>query len=261
MTYSNLIYEKADQVAVLRLNRPDVFNAADIGLFEDLIKALEACAVDDEVKVIIITGEGKAFCAGGDLAMFNDFPDPGEGIRQLTKRFHFVISGIRRIPKPVIAMINGTVAGGGFSLAVACDLRICASSAKFRQAYTSSGLAPDGAWTLLVPLLIGFGKASELAYLDPVFDAKEALAMGLVNKVVEDSELQQTTRQIALQLARGATLSYAIVKENFNDALLGQLERTLEIERKGIIRAGKTIDAREGIAAFLERRKPNFKGQ
>jgi 2-(1,2-epoxy-1,2-dihydrophenyl)acetyl-CoA isomerase len=261
MTYSNLIYEKADQVAVLRLNRPDVFNAADIGLFEDLIKALEACAVDDEVKVIIITGEGKAFCAGGDLAMFNDFPDPGEGIRQLTKRFHFVISGIRRIPKPVIAMINGTVAGGGFSLAVACDLRICASSAKFRQAYTSSGLAPDGAWTLLVPLLIGFGKASELAYLDPVFDAKEALAMGLVNKVVEDSELQQTTRQIALQLARGATLSYAIVKENFNDALLGLLERTLEIERKGIIRAGKTTDAREGIAAFLERRKPNFKGQ
>jgi 2-(1,2-epoxy-1,2-dihydrophenyl)acetyl-CoA isomerase len=261
MTYSNLIYEKADQVAVLRLNRPDVFNAADIGLFEDLIKALEACAVDDEVKVIIITGEGKAFCAGGDLAMFNDFPDPGEGIRQLTKRFHFVISGIRRIPKPVIAMINGTVAGGGFSLAVACDLRICASSVKFRQAYTSSGLAPDGAWTLLVPLLIGFGKASELAYLDPVFDAKEALAMGLVNKLVEDSELQQTTRQIALQLARGATLSYAIVKENFNDALLGLLERTLEIERKGIIRAGKTTDAREGIAAFLERRKPNFKGQ
>jgi 2-(1,2-epoxy-1,2-dihydrophenyl)acetyl-CoA isomerase len=261
MTYSNLIYEKADQVAVLRLNRPDVFNAADIGLFEDLIEALEACAADDEVKVIIITGEGKAFCAGGDLAMFNDFPDPGEGIRQLTKRFHFVISGIRRIPKPVIAMINGTVAGGGFSLAVACDLRICASSAKFRQAYTSSGLAPDGAWTLLVPLLIGFGKASELAYLDPVFDAKEALAMGLVNKVVEDGELQQTTRQIALQLARGATVSYAIVKENFNDALLGLLERTLEIERKGIIRAGKTNDAREGIAAFLERRKPNFKGQ
>ena len=261
MTYGNLIYEKADQVAVLRLNRPDVFNAADIGLFEDLIKALEVCAVDDEVKVIIITGEGKAFCAGGDLAMFNDFPDPGEGIRQLTKRFHFVISGIRRIPKPVIAMINGTAAGGGFSLAVACDLRICASSAKFRQAYTSSGLAPDGAWTLLVPLLIGFGKASELAYLDPVFDAKEALAMGLVNKVVEDGELQQTTRQIALQLARGATVSYAIVKENFNDALLGLLERTLEIERKGIIRAGKTQDAREGIAAFLERRKPIFKGQ
>jgi 2-(1,2-epoxy-1,2-dihydrophenyl)acetyl-CoA isomerase len=261
MTYSNLIYEKADQVAVIRLNRPAAFNAADIGLFEDLIKALEDCAVDEEVKVIVITGEGKAFCAGGDLALFNSFPDPGEGTRQLTKRFHFVISGIRRMPKPVIAMINGTVAGGGFSLAVACDLRICASSAKFKQAYTSSGLSPDGAWTLFVSQLVGFGKAQELAYLDPVIDAPEALAMGLVNKVVPDSELQQATRQIALQLARGATRTYAIVKENFNDAVLGLLERMLEKEREGIIRAGKTKDAKEGIAAFMERRKPGFKGQ
>jgi 2-(1,2-epoxy-1,2-dihydrophenyl)acetyl-CoA isomerase len=261
VTYSNLIYEKADQVAILRLNRPATFNAADIGLFEDLIKALEDCTVDKEVKVIIITGEGKAFCAGGDLAMFSSFPDPGEGIRQLTKRFHFVISGIRRIPKPVIAMINGTAGGGGFSLAVACDLRICASSAKFRQAYTTSGLVPDGAWTLLVPLLIGFGKAAELAYLDPIFNAKEALAMGLVNQVVDDGELEQTTRQIALQLARGATLSYAMVKENFNEAQLGLLERMLELERGKIIQAGKTKDAKEGIAAFIERRQPIFKGQ
>jgi len=260
MKYDNLIFEKADRVAILKLNRPAAFNAADIGLFEDLIRALEVCTVDEEINVIVITGEGKAFCAGGDLAMFDSFPDPGEGIRQLTKRFHFVISGIRRIPKPVIAMINGTAAGGGFSLAVACDLRICASSAKFRQAYTTSGLVPDGAWTLLVPLLIGFGKASELAYLDPVFNAKEALAMGLVNKVVDDEDLEQATRQIALQLARGATRSYAIVKENFNNSLLSLLERTLEIEREGIIRAGKTRDAKEGITAFLERRQPTFSG-
>lgn len=260
MTHENLVFEKSEQVAVIRLNRPDVFNAADIGLFEDLIRALEACTVDDEVKVVVITGNGKAFCAGGDLSMFSAFPDPGEGIRQLTKRFHFVISGIRRIPKPVIAMINGTAAGGGFSLAVACDLRICASSAKFRQAYTSSGLAPDGAWTLLVPLLVGFGKASELAYLDPVFGAKDALAMGLVNRVVEDGELERETRRIALQLARGATRAQAIVKENLNNAMLGLLERTLEMERDGIIRAGKTRDAREGISAFLERRPPAFSG-
>jgi 2-(1,2-epoxy-1,2-dihydrophenyl)acetyl-CoA isomerase len=261
MKYDNLIFEKADRVAVLRLNRPAAFNAANIGLFEDIIKALEVCAVDEEVKVIIITGVGKAFCAGGDLAMFNDFPDPGEGIRQLTKRFHFVISGIRRSPKLVIAMINGMAAGGGFSLAVACDLRICASSAKFRQAYTASGLVPDGGWTLLVPLLVGFSKASELAYLDPVIDAKEALAMGLVNKVVEDAELERTTRQVALQLARGATVSYAIVKENFNEAMLGLLERMLELERGGIIRAGKTKDGKEGIEAFIAKRQPSFKGQ
>lgn len=258
MTYENLIFEKADRVAVLRLNRPAAFNAVNIGLFEDLIRALEVCTVDEEVRVIILTGEGKAFCAGGDVAMFNSVPDPGEAIRQLTKRLYFVISGIRRIPKPVIAMINGTAAGAGISLAAACDLRICASSVKFRQAYTSIGLVPDGAWTLFVPLLTGFGKAAELAFLDPVFDAKEALAMGLVNQVVEDAELEKAARQAALKLARGASLSYAIVKENFNEALLGLVERMLELERAGIIRAGKSKDAKEGISAFMEKRKPAF---
>lgn len=261
MKYDNIIFEKADGAAFIRLNRPAAFNAVNIGLFEDLTKALEACTLDDEIKVIVISGEGKAFCAGGDVAMFNSDPDPGEAIRQLTKRLYFVISGIRRIPKPVIAMINGTAAGAGISLAVACDLRICASSVKFRQAYTSIGLAPDGAWTLLVPLLIGFSKASELAYLDPVFDAKEALAMGLVNQVVEDNDLEKTTRQVASKLARGAALSYAIVKENFNEALLGLVERMLELERAGIIRAGKSKDAKEGISAFIEKRPPSFKGQ
>lgn len=261
MRYDNLIFEKADGVAILRLNRPAAFNALDTGLFEDLVQALEVCAVDEEVKVIVITGEGKAFCAGGDVAMFHSSPDPGEALRQLTKRLHFAITGIRRIPKPVIAMINGTAAGAGISLAAACDLRICASSVKFRQAYTSIGLVPDGAWTLLVPLLIGFSKAAELVYLDPVFDAKEALAMGLVNQVVEDGELERATREIALKLARGATLSYGIVKGHFNEALLGMLERQLEVERGGLIRAGKTRDAKEGIAAFMEKRKPIFKGE
>jgi 2-(1,2-epoxy-1,2-dihydrophenyl)acetyl-CoA isomerase len=261
MTYENLIFEKEERVAVLKLNRPEAFNAANIGLFEDIVKALEVCALDDEVKVIVLTGEGKAFCSGGDVAMFHSYSDPGEAIRQLTKRLYFTISGIRRVGKPVIAMINGTAAGAGISLAAACDLRICAASVKFRQAYTSIGLVPDGAWTLIVPLLIGFGKAAELAYLDPVFDAQAALAMGLVNRVVPDSELSQTTRQVALNLAKGATQSYAIVKENFNEALLGLLERQLELERGGIIRAGKTKDAKEGIAAFMEKRQACFTGQ
>jgi 2-(1,2-epoxy-1,2-dihydrophenyl)acetyl-CoA isomerase len=147
------------------------------------------------------------------------------------------------------------------SIAAACDLRICASSAKFRQAYTSIGLIPDGAWTLLVPLLIGFSKASELVYMDPVFDAKEALQMGLVNKVVDDGELEKTTMDIALKLASGPTVSYSIVKENFNNAFFGLLERQLELERRGMIWVGKTADAKEGIAAFIGKRKPTFKGQ
>jgi 2-(1,2-epoxy-1,2-dihydrophenyl)acetyl-CoA isomerase len=261
MVYENLIFEKADGVAFIRFNRPEAFNAVNFGLFQDLIKALEICAVDEEVKVIIITGEGKAFCAGGDVVMFGSSPDTSETVRQLTKLLSLIITGIRQIPKPVIAMINGTVAGVGVSIVAACDLRICASSAKFRQAYTSIGLVPDGAWTLLVPLLIGFSKASELVFMDPLFDAKEALAMGLVNKVVDDGELDAMTRNTARAIAQGPTLSYAIVKENFNNALFGLLERQLELERRGLIWIGKTADAKEGITAFIGKRKPSFKGK
>jgi 2-(1,2-epoxy-1,2-dihydrophenyl)acetyl-CoA isomerase len=260
MQYDNILFTKADQVAVIKFNRPKAFNAFNFDLFNDLIKALEICGDDKDVKVIVITGEGKAFSTGGDVAMFESSPDTSDTLRQLTKLLNFTITGIRRIPKPVLAMINGTVAGVGVSVAAACDLRICASSAKFRQAYTSIGLIPDGAWTLLLPLLIGFGKAQELVYRDPMLSAGEALDMGLVNQVVEDAELESTTRQIAMKLAAGPSIAYAIAKENFNQAMLGLLERQLELERSGMIRVGRTADAREGIAAFMEKRKPVFKG-
>jgi len=261
MHLDDVIFQKADQIAFIKFNRPKAFNAVNFDLFNGLIKALETCADDRDIKVIVITGEGKAFCAGGDAVMFNSSPDMGETIRQLTKVLNITITSIRRIAKPVIAMINGTVAGVGISIAAACDLRICASSAKLRQAYTSIGLVPDGAWALLVPLLIGFSKATELAYMDPVFGAKEALEMGLVNKVVDDSDLETTTRNIALKLAQGPVLAFSIMKENFNNALLGLLERQLELERRGIIWAARTWDAKEGIASFIEKRKPSFKGQ
>ncbi|MGZ6249248.1 MAG: enoyl-CoA hydratase/isomerase family protein [Syntrophales bacterium] len=261
MQFDNIIFQKANQVAVIRFNRPKAFNAVNVELFSDIIKALEICADDRDVKVIMLTGEGKAFCAGGDVALFESSPDVSETIRQLTKFLHFTIVSIRRTSKPVIAMINGTAAGAGVSIAAACDLRICASSVKFRQAYTAIGMIPDGAWTLMVPLLIGFGKASELVYLDPIFDAREALQMGLVNKVVDDSELEKTTMDIAMKLASGPVISYSIVKENFNNAFFGFLERQLELERRGMIWVSKTADAKEGISAFIGKRKPSFKGQ
>ncbi|MGD0277265.1 MAG: enoyl-CoA hydratase-related protein [Syntrophales bacterium] len=260
MQLENIIYKKKDHVAIIRLNRPNAFNAFNFDLFSDLNKAMEDCSDDSDVRVVVITGEGKAFSAGGDVAMFNSSPDPGETLRQLTKLLNYASVSIREIPKPVIAMINGTTAGVGVSVAAACDMRICAASAKFRQAYTSIGLIPDGAWTLLIPLLIGVGKAQELVYLDPILSAKEALEIGLVNRVVEDSDLENTTMDIALKLSGGPSLSYAIAKENFNRAMLGLLERQLEVERCGLIRAGRTADAREGIVAFMEKRKPVFKG-
>lgn len=226
MHLENIIFQKKDHVAFVRLNRPQAFNALNFGLADDFIKAMELCADDNDVKVVVVTGEGKAFCAGGDIMSFSSVPDT---FRQLTKSLNFMITGIRHLSKPVIAMINGAIAGVGVSIAAACDLRVCAASAKFKQAYTSIGLIPDGGWTLLVPLLIGFNKAAELVYLDPAFDAQEALDMKLVNKVVADSELEKTTRDIALKLASGAALSFAAVKENFNNAMLGLLEQQLEL--------------------------------
>jgi len=165
------------------------------------------------------------------------------------------------MPKPVIASINGALGGGGFSLAAACDIRIAASSAIFRQAYTSVSLVPDGAWTLMVPMLIGLGKATELVLMDPILSAKQALEIGLVNQVVDDADLQRVTQEIAEKLAKGPTKSFAIAKENLNNAMLGLLERQLELERSGMIKAAKTADYKEGLKAFFEKREPHFTGR
>jgi 2-(1,2-epoxy-1,2-dihydrophenyl)acetyl-CoA isomerase len=261
MKLDNIIMKHEEGVTIITLNRPKELNAINADLLSDFVKALEFTMDDPNTKAVIITGAGKSFCSGGDLASFKSSPDTGNTLRQLITIFNVIITGIRRMPKPVIAMINGTIAGGGISLAAACDLRICASSVKFKQAYTSAGLVPDGAFTLMVPLLIGFGRTSELCLLDPLFDAKQAFEMGLVNSVVEDAELERMTMDMALKLAKGPTVSYAIVKENLNNAMFSLLERQLELERRGMIWAGSTVDAGEGITAFLEKRRPHFIGR
>lgn len=186
--------------------------------------------------------------------------DPGEPFRQLTKRLNRIISDIRQLDKPVVAAINGAVGGAGLSVAAACDLRIASSTAKFRQAYTNAGLVPDGGFTLLVPLLIGYGRASELIFLDPVFDAARALEMGLVNQVTEPGELQEAAGRVAGKLAAGATRSFALAKKLLNSSLLTLLDRQLELERQSLIQAAGTGDYREGLAAFFEKRPPRFKG-
>jgi 2-(1,2-epoxy-1,2-dihydrophenyl)acetyl-CoA isomerase len=260
MQFESIILEKSDNLGIIRMNRTKELNTLNFSLVEDILKALEICADDPDTKVIVITGSGKAFCAGGDVVTFKNSEDMGDTVRQMTKAFDPLISGIRRTLKPVIAMINGIVMGAGISLAAACDLRICAASAQFRQAYTSVGLVPDGAWSLMVPLLIGFGKAHELILLDPMFDAPKALEMGLVNEVVADEKLEETTRNRALKIARGPLKAFALAKENLNQAFAGLLESQLEKERLGIMKAARTQDAAEGVSAVLEKRKPNFIG-
>lgn len=263
MQFENILFEKAAQTVTITLNRPESYNALNEGLFRDLARALEICAEDGDTRAVILTGAGKAFCSGGDISAFREEIDtnPSDPLRQLIKILNVCILGLRALPKPVIAAVNGAVGGGGMSVMAACDLRICAASARFRQAYTNLGLVPDGAWALTVGRLIGFNRVQELIFLDPVFNAEQALAWGLVNQVVADEDLRGVAAETALKLAKGPTQSFAIAKENLNYAMLDLLERQLERERAGMIRAAKTSDYREGLKSFFEKRSPVFSGR
>jgi len=263
MQFENVIVERRGAVVTITLNRPKSFNAMNMGLLNDLLAALAAGAEDETVRAVLLTGAGKAFCAGGDLVAFKEDIDtnPVAPVRELVTVMNRVTLAIRAMPKPVVAAINGAVGGAGMSLAAACDLRLCAASAKFRQAYTGVALVPDGGWTLLVPLLIGYGRAAELVFKNEPFDAQRALAWGLVNEVVEDAQLPAAAATLCEALAQGPTRSFAIIKASFNAGMMALLEKQLELERAGIIAAARTTDYQDGLRAFFAKRPPVFIGK
>lgn len=262
MEWETIMLEFRQKVGIITLNRPERFNALNFQLGDDLIAVLEECRKNSQIRAVILKGAGKTFCSGGDLAMAREFTDtdPPDAYRQLTKRLNRLIVDIRRLEKPVIAAINGAVGGAGCSLAIACDLRIASRTAKFKQAYTASGLVPDGGWFLFTPLLVGYGKTNELLFLDPTIDAEQALAIGLINKVVEPDELDEAAFSWAARIAAGPSAAYAIAKNLLNESLFLILERQLELERQGIIKSAGTKDYLEGLSAFFEKRTPNFIG-
>lgn len=262
MTFSNVIFEKEGPIATISLNRPKFFNAFNLDMTSELIKALEVCQKDQEIRAVVITGSGKSFCSGGDIKYFQEYAgtEPDEPVRRLLDPLHRVILAIRQMPKPVLAAINGAVGGAGMSLAVCSDLRIASSQAKFKLAFPSLGLSPDSGSTMFLGLLVGYAKTCEMIFLDPVYDAQQALSMGLVNKVVEPEDFAEATRQLAEQLAAGATRAFANSKANLNHAFLGLLERQLEVERMGVIDASLSGDYQEALEAFLNKRKAVFKG-
>jgi len=230
LSYKTIILEKEGGVATIPLNRPGSFNALDFEMGKELVDAIEKCAKNDQIKVLIITGAGKAFCSGGNLKAVKEWAGDnlGDFFRQLTKSLDRVILDIRMMPKPVIASVNGPAAGAGFSLALACDLRIASDRAIFRQAFTSVALVPDCGWTFHLPKLVGLGKASELIFLDKVLTAGEAAELGLANKVVPEAELKKATLEIAERLAMGPSLAFARAKALLNKAWTSSLESQLE---------------------------------
>lgn len=263
MSYKAIILEEEDGIATITLNRPTSFNALDFEMAKELAEAIESLAKNVRIKVLVITGSGKAFCAGGDLKAVEKWAGDnlGDFFRQLTKFLDRVILDIRMMPKPVIASVNGPVAGAGFSLALACDLRIASDKAIFRQAFTSVALVPNCGWTFHLPRIIGLGKASELVFLDRVVTAGEAEKLGLVNQVVPEKKLKEATLEVAKQLVRGPSLAFAGAKSLLNKAWTSSLESQLENERQGIASSGETTDFREALSAFFQKRRPKFLGK
>jgi 2-(1,2-epoxy-1,2-dihydrophenyl)acetyl-CoA isomerase len=263
MRYKTIILEKKDGVAIITLNRPASFNALNFEMGRELVEAIEKCTKNFQIKVLIVTGAGKAFCPGGDLKAMKEWPSDnlGDFFRQLTKFLDRAILDIRLTPKPVIASVNGPAAGAGFSLALACDLRIASDKATFKQAFTSIGLVPIAGWTFHLPRLVGFGRTSELVFLDKVIAAGEAEEMGLVNQVVPEAKLKEATLETAERLAGGPGLAFARAKALLNRALTSSLASQLENERQEISLSGETQDFREALSAFFEKKKPKFQGK
>jgi 2-(1,2-epoxy-1,2-dihydrophenyl)acetyl-CoA isomerase len=254
-----LTVKKADGIATVLLNRPEAYNALNMDLVESLAANITILAGDTSVRGIIISGEGKAFCAGGDLKYTLEFPEgPAAAFRQMAGRFHQAILEIRRMPKPVIAAVNGIAAGGGFSLALACDFRVMAKSAALRQAYTSSGLSIDGGGSFTLPRLVGFARAMEIMAFDRPISSEQALSWGLATKVVEDGNALEEATRMALELAQRSLNSLGLSKKLLTDSFNTSIETHLERERGCLGDCATNPDGIEGIRAFLEKRKPRF---
>ncbi len=259
----SVLFGQEGSVATVTLNRPEVYNALNFELGSQLTTALERCQADASVRVVVITGAGRGFCGGGDLKAASAYSpeDPSRFFRELTKHFHRLVTDIRLLPKPVLAAVNGPAGGAGVSLALACDLRIASEAARFKQAYTSNALVPDGGWTAFAPLIVGLGRASEMVFLDPVIDAQRALEIGLVNQVVPAENFAAAVKEVATRLAAGPTLAFARAKALLNASLLPALEAQLERERQAISASARTRDFTEGLAAFLAKRPPDYAGK
>ncbi|PTM07885.1 MAG: 2-(1,2-epoxy-1,2-dihydrophenyl)acetyl-CoA isomerase [Bacteroidetes bacterium] len=258
---SSILLKIDNKIAFIKLNRPEVFNSFNREMALSLQNTLDACEKNDGVRAIVLTGSGKAFCAGQDLKEVTS-PELNPGFKKiLEEHYNPIILRIRNIEKPIIAAVNGVAAGAGANIALACDIVIANENANFIQAFSLIGLIPDSAGTFFLPRLIGFQKASALAMLGNKVNAEEAERLGMIYKYVPSEEFDETIQRIALKLANMPTKALGLIKKTFNQSLTNTLEEQLALESKHQIEAAGTEDYAEGVAAFIEKRKPNFKGK
>ncbi|HLS57106.1 MAG TPA: enoyl-CoA hydratase-related protein [Zeimonas sp.] len=260
MTAPPVLYEFIEGIATITLNRPDVLNALDDPLMRALRDAIDRVAGDDDVRAVLLTGAGRGFSSGADLASVPPSPELDLG-RLLRERYHPVIMAMRTMPKPVVCAVNGAAAGAGMSIALAGDIVLAARSAYFVQAFAKIGLVPDAGSTWFLPRYAGDVRARAMAMLAERIDAATAERFGLIWKVLDDEQLLPEARRLAAHLAAQPTRAYALIKQALNDSFAHDLPAQLEIEAALQTQAGRTEDFAEGVAAFLQRRPPAFKGR
>jgi 2-(1,2-epoxy-1,2-dihydrophenyl)acetyl-CoA isomerase len=262
MAYETIDLAVRDHVAFLTLNRPQAANSITVELARDLMYATLECDEDERVRAVVLAGAGRMFCAGGDLKTF-----AGKGdrlphyLKDVTTYLHAAVSRLTRMNAPVIAAVHGSAAGAGMSLACAADLVIAADSAKFTMAYTRAGLTPDGSSTYFLSRIVGLRRALELTLTNRALTAAEALALGIVTRVVPEAQVHEESRALAASLAAGATAALGASKRLLHAGWTGTLETQMELETRAIADVARGPDAREGIAAFVAKRPPQFVGR
>ncbi len=262
MSFEALTLDRRDGVATITLNRPDAFNALNLTLGRELFHAALEVDEDPAVRCVVITGAGKAFCAGGDVKDFADtLPRIGVLVKELTTYLHGAVSRLCRSDKPVVMAVNGVAAGGGLSFALSGDLVIAAESARFTMAYSKIAATPDGSSSYFLPRLVGLRRAMELYFTNRVLSAREALEWGLVTRVVPDAELKGAVDALARELAQGPTKAFGGAKRLFHQSTWESLETQMELEAQAIALAGHTADFAAGVTAFVAKKQPTFKGR
>ena len=262
MAYETIVYDVKDAIATVTLNRPDAYNALNLALARDVFHATLEADEDPAVRCIVITGAGKAFCAGGDVKDFADNPDRiGVLIKELTTYLHGAVSRLARTQKPVIMAVNGVAAGGGMSLALSGDLVVATESARFTMAYAKIAASPDGSSSYFLPRMIGLRRALELHYTNRVLGAREAMEWGLVNRVHSDAEFPSAVSTLASELAQGPTLAFGRAKLLFHQSTQESLETQMELEAQAIAASGHTEDFRNGVMAFARKQPVTFRGR